>query len=114
MSTDFWCGLRVVAVRNGPRITVTLDGELDLASAPHLRATVLPMIRPADPPSEIVLDATALGFADVAGIAAVVDVVTEARRCGGDAWLANPSRQLTRLLKLLNLDTYVSARRDAG
>jgi anti-anti-sigma factor len=98
-------GLRVLAVRDGERITVTLEGELDLASAPYLLSRLLPEARrPGGSGRVVEIDVGALTFIDVAGIAALVDVATVTMRGNGVFRLRRPTRQLDRLIGLLGLD----------
>jgi anti-anti-sigma factor len=99
-------GLRVLAVRDAERITVTLEGELDLASAPYLLSRLLPEARrPGGTGRRVVeVDVGALTFVDVAGIAALVDIAAATMRSNGVFRLRRPTRQLDRLIGLLGLD----------
>jgi anti-anti-sigma factor len=98
-------GLRVLTVRDGPRISVTLEGELDLASAAYLRTRLLPTSRPPVGPAPVlVIDASGLGFVDVAGVGALVDIAEAAVRAGGAFQLRRTTPQLDRLIGLLGLD----------
>jgi anti-anti-sigma factor len=89
-------GLRVLTTRDGPRSVVTLEGELDLASAAYLRSRLLPDSRHAGgAPVVLDVDAAGLTFVDVAGVGALIDIATAAGRAGA---------QLDRLIELLRLD----------
>jgi anti-anti-sigma factor len=98
-------GLRVLTSRDGPRIVVTLEGELDLASAAYLRSRLLPESRhAAGQPLVLEVDAAALTFVDVAGIGALVEIATAAARAGGAFRLRRTTTQLDRLIEMLGLD----------
>lgn len=58
-------------------LIATLCGELDIASAPTLREQLLSLLRPAT--SRLVLDLSAVSYADASGLAVLVGTARRAR-----------------------------------
>ena len=81
--------------------TVTIQGELDLATKPALLAEVRSVI--ADGATEIVIDISGLSFVDSSGVAAFL----EARQLGGSVLLRNPTGRVRKLLELVLIDSIV-------
>ena len=90
--------------RSGGTVTVTLAGELDLATADGLR-TRLVELGSADPaPERVVLDLSALDFLDASGISALLAGQRAVSQRGGCLVLRSPSRLVRRVVKVLDLD----------
>lgn len=83
-------------------VTVTLDGELDLASSPQLRGVLHATMHA----GRVVLDLTRLDFCDAAGLRALLEVEQELTRRGARMELANPCPMMMRVLAITGLDRY--------
>ena len=112
MPTDY-PQLELNVERDGPRVTVSLAGELDLASAPHLLERLLPLgrRRAGEPPAEVLLDAGRLAFIDVAGLDALIKVSAALNAAGGSLRLRRSTALLDRMLTVLRLDHRFAPRR---
>jgi len=92
--------LFVSSRRDGDRIVVTLEGELDLHGAERLAAEVQRAL--AD--SQIVeIDAENLTFADSAGLRAVLLARAEAERGGGSLRVIKVSPPVGRVIQIAGL-----------
>jgi anti-anti-sigma factor len=80
----------------GDHTTITLAGEIDLATAPELRLMVGDCLREAI--RTIDIDLTALAFCDVCGLNAFLDAAERAASGGGSLRLRHPRSQMARLL----------------
>lgn len=87
-------------------VLIRLDGELDLRSAPHLRAAMVEVFadHPPDGTPEVVIDLSGLSYADSAGLSMLVAAHKRADGGGGAVRLRSPSRSLRRLLEISGLD----------
>jgi anti-anti-sigma factor len=102
--------LRVDVTRRGRRLTVSISGELDLASVDYLHDRMLPLTVAPDRPAEVVFDVAALTFVDVTGLRALVRVASTFDAAGAPVRLQRTSPQLERLLGLLGLDERLTSR----
>jgi anti-anti-sigma factor len=95
----------IVAERRGPRqVCLWVSGELDLATAPQLRASLTDALSGTD---GVVLDLGGVRFIDSTGLAAIIAGANAAEAAGASFQLATPlPDQAKRLLDL----TGVSAR----
>jgi anti-anti-sigma factor len=84
------------------QVVVAVAGELDVASSPELERELLAVLNGGV--SEVVVDASGLGFVDASGIGALVRAAEAARRSGGRLVLRRPSEAAQRVLDLLHLD----------
>ena len=88
-----------VHVRGGER-TIQLMGELDLATAPQLRAVIGGVVLDA---SEVVIDLDGVEFMDSSGLACILEC-QEACQRGGATFLLIPGKpQTTRLFEITGL-----------
>lgn len=87
-------------LRTGTRAVLRVEGELDYATRPILsRALDQALVTP---PQSVVIEAHDLVFADVAGLAPILEL---AERMGpGAIQLHGAPRQVMRVLQLLRLD----------
>src|SRR5205823_1123307 len=69
-------------------LITTLRGELDIASAPALRDQLLDLLHPAT--SRLILDLSAVSYADASGVAVLVGTRRRAALLGGYLHLAAP------------------------
>lgn len=94
-------GLSLRTHTEGTHIIAALTGELDIGSAPALREQLLNLLRPAD--SRLVLDLSAVSYADATGLAVLVGTGRRAGLLGGFLRLAAPVPAVTRVLRLTGL-----------
>jgi anti-anti-sigma factor len=87
---------------------VTLCGELDLASAPHLYQVLDRLYRDGFP--EIVIDLSGLEFLNAAGLAVFHRADEHLRAAGGRLILHRPGRLARRVLAITELDTVLTIR----
>lgn len=79
-----------------------LDGEVDLANLEIVRRSLRAV---AEDGAEVTVDATNLGFIDVAGLRVLVEGAADLAHSGGHLLLVGTSRQLRRILRLCGWDT---------
>lgn len=98
-----------VAVCSGAgRSWVTLTGELDLASAPHLERVLDQVCR--DGFHEIVLDLAGLDFLGAIGLEVFVRADEQLRAAGRRLILNRPGPLVSRILTITELDTVLTIR----
>ena len=86
-----------LAMVEGRTAVVRVHGDLDVASAPHLRETLRDLV--AHGKSQIVVDASGVEFVDSAGLEALLGGCHRATSANGRLVLVcGPSSQLRRLL----------------
>ena len=76
--------------------TILLTGELDMATVNQLQETIEEVMRPGRP---IVIDMAALTYIDSSGIGLLVRTY---QRSGERVVICNPSRQVRRVLELMD------------
>lgn len=81
---------------------LTVVGDLDVASAPSLRAAIVDRLPEVD--GRMVLDLSGVHFIDSMGLGALVGGLKRARALGGDLRLSAPAEPVTRILELTRLD----------
>jgi anti-sigma B factor antagonist len=86
-------------------LVVRLVGEVDLATAPALKETLLKLLCRQDEP--LAVDLGGLGFIDAAGLSALVAGYNRAKQLDRDYRLAEPTPQVARVLKLTAIDTLI-------
>jgi anti-sigma B factor antagonist len=79
----------------GP-VVATLEGELDIVSAPVLREQLLNLLRPGA--SQLVIDLSAIRYADASGLAVLLGSQRRAVLLGGALRLAAPRPEVARIL----------------
>jgi anti-anti-sigma factor len=82
-----------------------LSGELDIASAPALREQLLGLLTPAT--SLLIIDLSAVSYADASGLAVLVGTGRRAGLLGGHLRLAAPPPEVARVLSLTGLDRHL-------
>ena len=80
---------------------VTLDGIVDLATAPELRATLLPLVVAG---RALVLDLARVTFVDSTGLSVLVAAHRRSRVTSSRFALAHPSENLRQVLHMTHLD----------
>ena len=80
---------------------VTVRGEVDLATSPRLRDTLVDLTDADDP--NVVVDLDDVGFIDSTGIGVLVGGVKRARSHGGDLSLVCTQRRILKVLEITGL-----------
>lgn len=93
--------LHVGVERSGDAAIVRLDGELDCATAPQVERVFAELLASDRPPRRVYVDADRLAFADVSGLAPLLEAAH--RLPHGDLQVRNARRQLIRVIRLLDL-----------
>lgn len=91
----------VVHVDGDDPVVVTIDGELDLTSAPDLDALLTTL---AGTHSRITVDCRALRFVDAAGIRTLAEAQGRLARRGGELTLRELPALARRLVQIVGLD----------
>jgi anti-sigma B factor antagonist len=86
--------------RSGGRVTVRLEGELDLATAPLLEAEVERI----DGAAPVVFDLRELTFLDSTGLQVILRAEAAARRAGVEFAVVRGPRAVERLFSVMNLE----------
>jgi anti-sigma B factor antagonist len=96
---------------------VAVRGELDINTAPELRAALMEAIE-AHPGARLIVDLEGLEFVDSAGLGILIGGRKRAQAGGGDLVLVSTGRNVRRLLELTGLmrvfDVYTSVADAAG
>lgn len=88
-----------------------LTGEIDVATAPQLRTLLMAQLDP--PPHYVVVDVTAVTFADSSALGAIVAAWRKAGLLGGILRVAVPvGHRVARTLGLVGLDRVFEVYRD--
>ena len=93
--------LEVTADRREGHVVVHLHGDLDVATAPRVRAALLDAIEGG---GNVVVDCTGLEFLDSTGLGILIAARTRARTAGGSLLLTGVRPQLERLLAVTGVD----------
>ena len=83
-----------------------VEGDLDLVSAPDLRARLGGLSQGA--PAYLVLDLSALQFVDSTGLGVLVGTHRRVRAAGGEVRIAGVSPRILRVLSVTGLDQVFS------
>ena len=94
--------MKIVVTAAPPEAMITLEGELDIASAPDLRSAVGQALLRQE--SQLVLDVAGLTFLDSAGLCGLLHCFELADDAGGTLTIAGRSPGLERLLRLMDAD----------
>lgn len=87
-AADGVLGLSLSARTECGYVIAVLSGELDIASAPALREQLLGLLTPAA--SRLIIDLSAVSYADASGLAVLVGTGRRAGLLGGHLRLAAP------------------------
>ncbi len=96
-------GLSVTTEVGDDAVVVRVSGELDLATAPHLRERLAQAAGVFVPPN-VVVDVEELAFCDSTGLSVFTTALTGAEAAGGRLTLTGIRGQLARVLKITGLD----------
>ena len=94
--------LRSRISRSGRTITVTLSGELDIATGGELQARLATVVHDEPAPRRVVLDLSDLAFVDASGIGVLLAARRDLASRGGELVLRRPSRLVRRVLDVLD------------
>jgi anti-anti-sigma factor len=98
--------LRVTTTSTGSTTVVHLAGDLDLATAGHVRGRLRDVLDSGSV-RRLVLDCAGLEFLDVTGLNVIVDAQQVLAADRGTLALRSPRPMVLRMLKLLALDEVV-------
>lgn len=98
--------LAIITERHGQRSVLRLQGELDAANQDRLRCAIR-IVLDHHRPQVLVLDLSALGFADCAGLSAIIWAHQHLARQGHELVLTGIQPLVRRLLNLTGLNTYL-------
>jgi anti-anti-sigma factor len=104
--------LRVTITIDGAQLVLAVRGEIDLATAPLLEATIRAAIDQGC--TQIRVDAGGVVFMDCAGLRSVLGAAQRLGRNGGDLVIRSPSAQVARLLDLTGMEAIVPVERPAS
>ncbi len=98
---------------NGPTGVVTLRGEVDISTAPTVRAALRAVIEAGC--RDVILDLGNVDFMDASGLGVMADIVRRLRPSGA-LTVRSPSDMVRRMLAITGLASFVSmeAGGDAG
>lgn len=85
-------------------VVAALGGELDIAAAPMMREKLLAMLATAA--GRLILDLSAISYADATGLAVLVATDRRARLLGGFLRLASPSPEVADVLSITGLSRH--------
>ena len=85
-------------------ILITIDGELDATSAPHLIVTVEPHLLNE---ARVWIDAEHITFVDSAGLRSLLTLRSRALSNGSELRIVNPSIVARRLIELVGLTEHL-------
>ena len=83
-------------------IVVAIDGDLDLATVDRTVSYVCDIIDRHDAP--ISADLSGLAFCDACGLGALIRIARHAEQAGGRLEFTNPSRPVTRIMRITGVD----------
>jgi len=105
--------LHIIARITSDRITMTVRGEIDIATAPQFRHAMTDRLA-RDPAVSLHLDLSGVTFMDCTGVQALLVAQHTARLLGGDLILSRTSRHVDRLVTLLRLESAFAVESDAS
>jgi anti-anti-sigma factor len=97
--------LSIDVSREGERVVLSLDGELDLASVSLLESEVENATL--DSPATIVLDLRKLEFIDSTGLRAILSLDKRSTERGATFALVRGSQQVQRLMSMTRVDEHL-------
>jgi anti-sigma B factor antagonist len=83
-------------------MVVRPEGRLNMVAAPGLRKELHSLVEQGN--SRIVVDLSGTDFIDSSGLGALISGLKAARQAGGDLRIAAPTRQVTTVMELTNLN----------
>jgi anti-anti-sigma factor len=83
-------------------LVIRPEGRLNMVAAPGLRKELHALVDKGN--SRIVVDLSGTEFIDSSGLGALISGLKAARQAGGDLRIAAPTRQVSTVLELTNLN----------
>ena len=102
MTGPSWQPFSVTVSREGDRVTVALEGELDMSGTDRLKAAFEQAEEPRG--ALLILDLSKLDFIDSTGLETILHAARRSAENGGRLIVARPSRYVRRLLELTAID----------
>jgi anti-sigma B factor antagonist len=96
--------LAIAVHRQLGHVLVTVVGEIDIATAPQLRAQLTGL---AGTGQRVIVDLGQVRFSDAAGLGVLAGAAGQAAASGGSLLLAAARPQLRRLLAITGLDRHI-------
>jgi anti-anti-sigma factor len=93
--------VQVEVTTEGDRVTATVGGEIDAATAERFEQELIPALANA---TSVVLDLTEVSFMDSSGLRALVTVHSDVTSRGGSVALGGQSSAVERLLSVTGLN----------
>lgn len=87
-------------------VVIRGEGRLNMVSGPDLRDTVKRALDRGR--ARVVVDLSGVQFMDSSGLGALIASLKSAREQGGDLRIASPSKQVSMVLKLSNVDSILT------
>ena len=91
----------IVVVESDDRVVLRLTGELDVATAPRVRAELLSLVQRGA--CTVSIDMASLSFIDSSGLSVLVGGLKRLRESGGDLVLESPSANAMKVLEITGL-----------
>jgi anti-sigma B factor antagonist len=91
----------IVVIQSGDRVVLRLIGELDVATAPRVRAQLVSFAQRG--PCKVTIDMASLSFIDSSGVSVLVDGLKQLRENGGDLTLESPNANAMKILEITGL-----------
>jgi len=88
-------------------VVVQVEGEVDMATAPQLRDTLLAAIAN-DGAHAVVADLSAVSFIDSSGLHVIMSAHNAARDAGSEFIVRAPSPNVVRVIELVGLDEWLT------
>lgn len=92
-------------------VVVRPEGRLNMVAAPALRKQLGGLVD--EGRSRVVVDLSGVDFIDSSGLGALISGLKSARQAGGDLRIAAPTRQVSTVLEITNLNRVLTAYPDA-
>lgn len=99
--------LKVSTRSQGGRTVMSLDGEIDLYTAPRLHGELVTILS-VETPVQIVVDMSEVEFCDSTGMNVLLAAHRRAREQGGDLELAAPRPAIRKILQVTGLESVFS------
>lgn len=100
--------VRVAVERQGPDVTLTVIGEIDLATVEEVSSRLTRLANGAGGDAErIVVDLSGVGFMGASGLSALVTAEQALRRRGSTLRVRAPQRVVAHLFELTGLDHFL-------
>jgi anti-sigma B factor antagonist len=96
--------LKVSTRSQGGRTIMSLDGEIDLYTAPRLHGELVAILS-GDEPVQVVVDMSGIEFCDSTGMNVLLAAQRSARERGGDLELAAPRPAVRKVLQVTGLES---------